>query len=107
MLHGITCIDMKTIKIRIITDFEWAHMCITKLELLHMKKTTQKVYLLLTYYINHVSIVSEVVHFGISIEICVAIEVLIWSQKTTPYIAPSSEVSVGLFLPKIKKQCTI
>jgi hypothetical protein len=51
------------------------------------------------YYVIQVSIVYGVVHFGISIDICVAFEGMIWSQKTTSYTASTSEVS-----PKIKKQ---
>jgi len=80
-----------------------------KLELLHMKKTTQKFTVInysLTYYVSHVSIVYGVAFCGISIEICVVFEGLIWSKKNTSYIAPYSEVSVGLVLPKLKKQYT-
>jgi len=44
-----------------------------------------------------------VVNGGISFEIYVVAEVLIWSQKNMPYIVPSSEGLIGLVLPKAKK----
>jgi len=63
---------MEPLKIRMITDFECPH--ITKLQLLHVKKTTKKfteIKCSLTYYVTHISIVYGVVHVVISIEIYV------------------------------------
>jgi hypothetical protein len=58
------------------------------------------------YYVTHVLIVYGVVNIVISIEICVVFESLIWFQKTTPYIASSSEVSACFNFAQDKMQYT-
>jgi hypothetical protein len=56
------------------------------------EENNSKALLSLNYHVTDVSIDYGVVNLVISIEICVVFEALIWSQKTIPYIKPSSEV---------------